>query len=436
MTFPFDFVRHLSVPFYCGAISRLPQPRLSRRKRQPGEPPEHTAKQPFRQVALRQQQPIIAGMFHQPSSRLHQPLLQTRERPVLDSLGQRQPPPQICPSSQSCPAVKSTTSQGSRQSRSAITLVAMFDLFRLWLGAVLRLFRTRRSLVLENLALRQQLAVFKRKQPRPRLGVVDKLFWVVARRFWAQWKEAVAIVLPDTVARWHRSGFKLYWAMLCKVRNPVGGGRRISQQIRELIFHMVADNPSWGSPRIHGELLMLGFDVSETTISRWMKRAPKDPQPAKRWLAFLRNHREAIAAMDFFTVPTLTFGVLYCFFIIGHDRRRILHFNVTHHPTSIWIVQQLREAFPYDSAPRFLLLDHDAKYGLEVPASMRSLNMTPVRTSIRSPWQNGIAERWVGSCRRDLLDHVIALDERHLKRLLSQYVSYYHDDRTHLGLDK
>jgi transposase InsO family protein len=176
--------------------------------------------------------------------------------------------------------------------------------------------------------------------------------------------------------------------------------------------------------------------VSETTISRWMKRAPKDPQPAKRWLAFLRNHRKAIAAMDFFTVPTLTFGILYCFFIIGHDRRRILHFNVTRHPTSTWIVQQLREAFPYDSAPRFLLFDHDAKYGLEVPASIRSLNMTPVRTSIQSPWQNGVAERWVGSCRRDLLDHVIALDERHLKRLLSQYVSYYHHDRTHLGLDK
>ena len=298
------------------------------------------------------------------------------------------------------------------------------------------MFRTRRSLMLENLALRQQLTVFKRKQPRPRLGTIDKLFWVVARRFWAQWKKVLVIVLPDTVVRWHRSGFKLYWAMLCKVRKPVGGGRRISKQIRELIFQMVAANPSWGAPRIHGELRMLGFDVSETTISRWMKRAPKDPQPAKRWLAFLRNHREAIAAMDFFTVPTLTFDVLYCFFIIGHDRRRILHFNVTRHPTSIWIVQQLREAFPYDSAPRFLLFDHDAKYGLEVPASIRSLKMTPVRTSIQSPWQNGVAERWVGSCRRDLLDHVIALDERHLKRLLSEYVSYYHADRTHLGLEK
>ncbi len=229
----------------------------------------------------------------------------------------------------------------------------MFDLFRLWLGAVLLLFRTRRSLMLENLALRQQLAVFKRQQPRPRLGAIDKLFWVVARRFWAHWKKALLIVLPDTVARWHRSGFKLYWAMLCKVRKPVGGGRRISQQIRELILRMVADNPSWGAPRIHGELLMLGFDVSETTISRWMKRAPKDPQPAKRWLAFLRNHREAIAAMDFFTVPTLTFGVLYCFFIISHDRRRILHFNVTRHPLAAGPCSSCEKLFPTIPRPDF-----------------------------------------------------------------------------------
>ena len=175
---------------------------------------------------------------------------------------------------------------------------------------------------------------------------------------------------------------------------------------------MVAENASWGAPRIYGELLMLGFEVSERTISRWMKRAPRAPDPAKRWLAFLRNHREAIAAMEFFTVPTVTFGVLYCFFVISHDRRRILHCNVTRHPTSSWIVQQLREAFPFDSAPRFLVFDRDARYGLEVPAAVRSLNMSPVRTSFESPWQNGIAERWVGSCRRDLLDHVIALNER------------------------
>jgi transposase InsO family protein len=199
---------------------------------------------------------------------------------------------------------------------------------------------------------------------------------------------------------------------------------------------MVVENPTWGAPRIHGELLMLGFDISERTISRWMRRAPRNPEPAKRWLAFLRNHREAIAAMDFFTVPTITFGMLYCLFIISHDRRRILHFNVTGHPTSCWIVQQLREAFPYESAFRHLILDRDKKFGLEVITAIRSLQMSPVRTSFQSPWQNGIAERWVESCRRDVLDRVIALNEAHLKRLLRDYVGYYHDDRTHLGLGK
>ena len=170
-----------------------------------------------------------------------------------------------------------------------------------------------------------------------------------------------------------------------------------------MIFKLVAENPTWGAPRIHGELLMLGFALSERTISRWMKRAPRDPEPAQRWLSFLRNHREALAAMDFFAVPTITFGVLYGFSVISHDRRRILHFNVTKHPTSTWIIQQLRQAFPFESASRYLIFDRDAKYGLEVPTAVRSLKMSPVRTSFESPWQNGVAERWVESCRRDLL---------------------------------
>jgi putative transposase len=227
----------------------------------------------------------------------------------------------------------------------------------------------------------------------------------------------------------------MYWNFISSVRKRVGR-KRVSKEVRDLIFQMAFDNPTWGAPRIHGELLMLGFDVSERTISRWMRRAPKDPERANCWLAFLRNHRETIAAMDFFTVPTINFSVLYCFFVIAHDRRRILHFNVTRHPASTWIVQQLREAFPYQSAPKFLICDRDAKYGLEVPAAIRSMKIGSVRTSFQSPWQNGVAERWVGSCRRELLDHVIALNERHLKRLLSDYVSYYHDDRTHLALGK
>lgn|SRR5487761_17794 len=311
----------------------------------------------------------------------------------------------------------------------------MFNLLFLWFGALTRVFHSRRSLALENLALRQQLAVLKRRRPRPMLGRFDKLFWVIAYRFWSAWKEALIVVTPETVVRWHRAGFQMYWRLLSKARRQVGR-TQTPKEVRELIFRMVAENPTWGAPRIHGELLMLGFDISERTISRWMKRAPPDPGLTKRWLAFLRNHREAIAAMDFFTVPTITFGVIYCFFVIAHDRRRILHFNVTKHPTSLWVVQQLRETFPFESAPRFLIFDRDGKYGIEVPAAVRSLKIRPVRTSFESPWQNGIAERWVESCRRDLLDHVIALNERHLKRLLLEYVSYYHEDRTHLGLGK
>ena len=227
----------------------------------------------------------------------------------------------------------------------------------------------------------------------------------------------------------------MYWRLISRARRQVGR-KQTPKEIQELIFQMVVENPTWGAPRIHGELRMLGFDLSERTISRWMMRAPRGPDRAKLWLAFLQNHREAIAAMDFFTVPTITFGVLYCFFIISHDRRRILHVNVTKHPTSGWIIQQLREAFPFEASCKYLIFDRDQKFGFEVIAAVKATRIIPKRTSFRSPWQNGIAERWVGSCRRDLLDHMVALNERHLKRLLLEYVRYHHEDRTHLGLEK
>src|SRR5246127_3587632 len=271
----------------------------------------------------------------------------------------------------------------------------MFNFARLSLGLVASCFRSRRRLLLENLALRQQLAVLKRRRARPKLSPFDKLFWVLACRFWTGWRRSLLVVTPETVVRWHRAGFRLYWSWISKVRKQ-SGRKKLSTEVRELIFRMLAENSTWGAPRIHGELLMLGFDVSERTISRWMKRAPRDPQPAQRWRAFLANHREAIAAMDFFTVPTISFGVLYCFFVIRHHRRRILHFNITKHPTSGWIIQQLREAFPFGAAPRFLIHDRDAKYGTEVPAAIRSLKINAVRTSVESPWQNGVAERWGG----------------------------------------
>ena len=175
--------------------------------------------------------------------------------------------------------------------------------FWVWLGVLVRVFRSRRNLFVENLALRQQLTVLKRKHPKPKLRVLDKLFWVLARRCWSDWKESLIVVTPETVVRWHRAGFRLYWTLISKVRSRVGR-KRVPKEVRDLIFRMVAENRTWGAPRIHGELLMLGFVVSERSISRWMKQAPRDPEAARRWLAFLRNHREAIAAMDFFTVPT------------------------------------------------------------------------------------------------------------------------------------
>jgi transposase InsO family protein len=262
-----------------------------------------------------------------------------------------------------------------------------------------------------------------------------KLFWTLLSPSWSGWKRAILIVQPETVARWHRGGFKVYWKWISR-RRIRAGRRPTSKELRDLIFRMVSENPTWGAPRIHGELKMLGFAISERTVLNWMRKTPRNPAQVRRWVTFLANHREAIAAMDFFTVPTLTFGVLYGFFVIAHGRRQVLHFNVTRHPTSIWASQQLREAFPYDTAPRYLIFDRDATFNAEVMETAKALGVKPVRTAFKSPWQNGVAERFVGSCRRDLLDFVIVLNERHLNRLMAEYIRYHHDDRTHLGLDK
>jgi len=198
---------------------------------------------------------------------------------------------------------------------------------------------------------------------------------------------------------------------------------------------MVSEN-GWGAPRIHGELLKLGIDVAERTVSRYLPRRPANPEKIQRWLTFLRNHANVSAAMDFFVVPTATFSVLYGFFVIGHGRRRVLRFNATLRPTAAWVVQQLREAFPEDTAPRHLLFDRDAIFSAAVVAFVRAMGAEPVRSAYRSPWQNPVAERWIGSCRRELLDHVVVFGEHHLVALVRSYLGYYHGDRTHLGLDK
>src|SRR5262250_46356 len=258
---------------------------------------------------------------------------------------------------------------------------------RYLLGCIVAVLRSRQELILENLALRQQLLALHTRRRRRRLSSLHKLFWIALRSRWSGWRRPLVLVKPRTVVAWHRAGFRLYWKWLSRARR-VGGRKRVSPEVRALIFRMASENPTWGAPRIHGELLKLGFDLSEPTVSRWLRRAPRTPAPAQRWLTFLRNHREAIAAMDFFTVPTLMFGVLYCFFVIAHDRRKILRCNVTRNPSALWIVQQIREAWPYAPAHRFLLFDRDSKFGSDVVSAAREIGSQPIRTAFRScPYQ-------------------------------------------------
>jgi transposase InsO family protein len=310
-------------------------------------------------------------------------------------------------------------------------MISFFLGFLTFLGAF---FRCRYNLSLEIVALRQQLGVLKRKNPRPRLRIKDRVFCILPRRLSPSWSNVLVIVKPATVVAWHRAGYRLFWRLRSRPKNL--GRPGIDAEVRALIRRMVKENPSWGAPRIHGELLKLGFEVSERTVSRYIQRLSPPNQTRKLWAAFLRNHREVLAAMDFFTVPTLTFRVLYCFFIIEHGRRKILHFNVTENPIGPWIVQQLREAFPESCPYRYAILDRDAKFGKGVTDLLASSGIKPKRISFRSPWQNGIAERWIGSCRREILDHVIVLNQIHLRRLIRDYISYYHADRIHDSLEK
>jgi putative transposase len=306
--------------------------------------------------------------------------------------------------------------------------------FILSILAVIRVFfRSRSDTALEVLALRQQVAVLKRKRPRPALNSRDRLFWTTLRRCWSRWSDVLVIVKPETVIGWHRTGFRLYW----RWRSPPKGGRpKISEEIRTLIRRLADENPDWGAPKIHGELQKLGLSVSERSVARYVRRLLRRGDPGKRWLAFLHNHRDVIVAFDFFTVPTVTFQLLYCFFVIEHGRRKILHFNVTRHPTAEWVTQQLRETFPDAGSYRYVILDRDSKFNADVTAFLKATGLEPKRTSVQAPWQNGIAERWVGSCRREIMDHIIALNEQHLRRLIRDYVNYYQQDRIHDSLEK
>jgi len=291
--------------------------------------------------------------------------------------------------------------------------------------------RSRASLELELVALRHQVTVLRRQRPgRPRLFSTDRLLWTWLYRLWPQVLNTMVLVKPATVVQWHRKGFRLYW----RRRSRRLGRPRMSREIREMVRKMSLANPLWGAPRIHGELLKLGIDVSQATVGRYLPWRPKVPSPT--WRSFLHNHMHDTAAIDMFVVVTARFRILYALLVLGHERREVIHFDVTQNPTQVWLARQITEAFPWDTAPRFLLRDRDASYGQTFRDRVQAMAIEEVVTAPRSPWQNAYVERIIGSIRRECLDHVIVFDERHLRRVLSAYFEYHHHSRTHLSLAK
>jgi len=309
---------------------------------------------------------------------------------------------------------------------------AMLSLFRVLLGAVRATFRTHRDLTLENLALRQQLALFKQRTPHPPISAVDRAFWSWLSQVWPNWRGALLIVKPETVVGWHRHGFRVFWRW--KSRATFGRPRK-DAALRRLIGEMARANLCWGAPRIHGELLKLGFAVAQSTVARYMPRRRRCP-PSQSWRTFLNNHLSQAVGIDFFTIPSATFRVFYGFVVLDHRRRRIRHMNATEHPTAAWTRQQLLEAFPFDAPTRFLHRDRDSIFNGLVRQTIAALGIGEVLSAPKSPWQNPFAERVIGSLRRELLNHVIVLGEDHARQLLRTYRVYYNGAHTHLSLSK
>jgi transposase InsO family protein len=308
----------------------------------------------------------------------------------------------------------------------------MSDLCRLiWCGLI-GLFRSRAALEAEILVLRHQLNVLRRKSPkRVTLGSIDRLLLVGLYRL-APWVlDALKIIRPETLMRWHRAGFRAYWRWKSR---PRGGRPTTPGDIRRLIREMSVANPLWGAPRINGELLKLGIDVGQTTVAKYMARRRMPPSPG--WKTFLRNHADGIASMDLFLVPTISFRLLYGLLILQHSRRKLLWLGVTAYPSAEWIARQLTEACGWQQAPRYIIRDRDRVYGGVFAQRLRAMGIRDRPIAPYSPWQNGCAERLIGSIRRDCLDHVVVFGEQHLRHLLKSYQNYYNEARTHLSLQK
>jgi transposase InsO family protein len=308
----------------------------------------------------------------------------------------------------------------------------MLDFLRLFVHVLAAPFRTQAQLEAEITLLRHQLNVLRRQaSTRPRLTAADRLLFVWLCRLFPPLRSAITIVQPETVPRWHRSGFRFYWRWKSRSR---GGRPKVPIEVRSLIRRMSVENPLWGAPRIHGELLKLGIEVAQSTVAKYM--AKRRPGSSQTWKTFLRNHAAGIDAMDFLVVPTINFRLLSVLVILRHERRRLISLCVTDHPTAEWIAQQITEAFPWDEAPTDLIRDRDARYGHAVRRRLVAMGIRDHPIAPRSPWQNGHAERLVGSIRRECLNHVVILGEDHLRRVLKAYAAYYNHVRPHLALAK
>lgn len=306
--------------------------------------------------------------------------------------------------------------------------MCLFNFLRFVLNT---LFQDRAVLVAENLALRHQICVLHRSKKRPRLRKRDRIFWVWLSKCWPRWRSALAIVKPATVVTWHRQGFKLYW----RWKSNKLGRPKVDLEIRNLIRRMSNENPLWGAPRIQAELQMLGYEIAESTIAKYMVNKPNGP-PSPSWRTFIQNHLDCTAACDFFVVPTINFKLLYCFVVLNHARREILHVNVTAHPSAAWAAQQMIQAFPADGKePRYLIRDRDSIYGETFVERVANMGIEQVITAHRSPWQNGYVERVIGTMRRECTDHIIVWNEEHLRKILQGYVVYYNQARCHMSLD-
>src|SRR5674476_100766 len=293
-------------------------------------------------------------------------------------------------------------------------------------------FKSKIQLLLEVIMLAKQLEIYQRTDPKLKIKRSDRMFFSLMMDWLSNWKERLFIVKPETVIKWYRTAFRFYWRWKSQHK---GGRPKVSREVIALIKQMANENPTWGAPRIHGELMKLGFNICEPTVQRYMPKK-ENRTTGQNWKTFLKNHSKEIISIDFLTVPTVNFKLLNVLVVIEHYRRKLIYFNVTKNPTAEWSIQQIRNLlFDYDT-PKYLIRDRDKKYGTLLGSKKNSFGNDEIVTAYRSQWQNGYVERVIGIIKRKCLDHVIVLNESHLRNILTDYISNYNKYRTHLGINK